>query len=206
VWTRNAGMRLAGEITHRSTVPVVTPGQTRRIVHTLLHHRPVALRRNQKRVQIELKSIADSIVIHLRGQPAHARERRAIRAGRIPERHQFFRSLPRLPPAPAANIKAKFAGLRIHAALQRAQHRRSDSRGMPVHAHHRAERLEPKRIADARKKFAGSVFADDRFHDGRAQHLHPLSQPNRHMAAMQRQVGKSGTLHRLEISTYRRLT
>jgi hypothetical protein len=48
--------------------------------------------------------------------------------------------------AAAADVDPEFAGERCKAALQRADHAGSDARGVPVHPHHGAERLEPEGV------------------------------------------------------------
>src|ERR1051326_7418119 len=66
---------------------------------------------------------------------------------------------------------------------------------MPIHSHDCAERLKPEWIAQARQKRGGTVVVDNCFGNRGAQAGHPLGQPVRHAAAMQRKVGKSRAFH-----------
>jgi hypothetical protein len=45
---------------------------------------------------------------------------------------------------------------------------------MPVHAHHRAERLKPERVGETPQQFVTTVMMDDRFADNRAKAAHPI--------------------------------
>jgi hypothetical protein len=55
---------------------------------------------------------------------------------------------------------------------------------MPIHPHHSAERLKPKRLRQAREKFVPAIVMDDRLSDDRAKAGHATCQPWRNMAAM----------------------
>ena len=78
-------------------------------------------------------------------------------------------------PASAADADAELARTRVEAALQRADHAGGDARGVPVHAHDRAERLKPEGIGKAAQKLVAAIMVDDRLgHDG-AEPGHPLA-------------------------------
>ena len=60
----------------------------------------------------------------------------------------------------------------------------------------RAERLEPERVAEARKELGGAVVVEDAFDDGGAERGHALGEPRGHASAVQREIGMAGALHR----------
>ena len=77
-------------------------------------------------------------------------------------------------PASAADVDAELVRLRIQSPLQRAHHRRRDAGGVPVHPHHRAQRLEPERIAQPRQKRGSAVVIAATLSDDRgAERRHP---------------------------------
>ena len=57
---------------------------------------------------------------------------------------------------------------------------------MPVHAHDGAEGLEPERVRQPTEKLLAAVMVHDRFAHDRAQAGHPLGEPFRDAAAVQR--------------------
>jgi tripartite-type tricarboxylate transporter receptor subunit TctC len=67
----------------------------------------------------------------------------------LAERFELLRRAAGMLAAPAADMDAEFACDGGKAALERADDARGDARGMPVHSHHRAERLEPERPASS---------------------------------------------------------
>src|SRR5215207_11094640 len=99
-----------------------------------------------------------------------------------------------MPAATAADMQAKLAAERLQAALQRTQHAGGDAGGMPIHAHHRAERLEPEGMRQPAQELVAAIVMDDRLADHGAQPRHALGKPRRHPARMQRQVGATGSL------------
>src|SRR3979411_2853215 len=97
--------------------------------------------------------------------------------------------------AAAANVNAQFVRTRIQAVLERAAAGRGDDGGMPVHAHHRSEGLEPERIAEAREQLRWTVVMQNALGDRSTQPAHSYREPGRHSAAVQREVGMSRALH-----------
>jgi hypothetical protein len=65
---------------------------------------------------------------------------------------------------------------------------------MPIHAHHGAKRLEPKRMREATQQFVATVVMHDRFTDNCAKAGHPIGEPSGYLSAMQRQVCGSSSL------------
>ena len=65
-------------------------------VHSLLHDRPIAFGREDERVQIDLKTVGDSVVVYAGGQAADPDQRVAVETVSIGERTQFVRSVARV--------------------------------------------------------------------------------------------------------------
>ena len=167
-----ARMRRGREIADRRRVPVITPRQPAGFVHPLLHDRPVAVARQDERVQIDLKAVGDRIVVDARGEPAGADQRVAIEADALGDRTQLAGCVARLLAASAADVDAELVRARIESSLQRAHHRRGDAGGVPVHAHHRSERLEPERIAQPRQQRRPAVVQHHALADRGAERGH----------------------------------
>src|SRR3954454_16851958 len=87
----------------------------------------------------------------------------------------------------------KLVAERRKPALQRSDDARCDAGGMPVHAHHGAERLEAERVGEASQQLVAPVVMDDGFADHRAEAGHPIRQPFPHMPTVQRQIGGFGS-------------
>jgi hypothetical protein len=66
---------------------------------------------------------------------------------------------------------------------------------MPVHPHHRAERLKPKGMRQTTQQLVAAIFEDDRLGDHRTKPGHAIAQPFRHAATVKRQVGTAGTAY-----------
>ena len=130
--------------------------------------------------------------VHFGDQPARHGEGRAIETGPITDRDKLMRRLARMIAAPAADMDAEFGGQLCQPALQCSDHARGDAGGMPVHPHHRTERLEPERMRQPAQQLVTAIFENDRFGDHRAQPGHAIAQPFRHAATVQRQVGTAG--------------
>ena len=88
----------------------------------------------------------------------------------------------------------------IQAALECTHHRCRDAGGVPVHPHHGAERLKPKRIAQAGQEGRASVMMNDALGDCSAKRRHARRQPRWHPSAVQREIGNAGALHRTIVS------
>jgi len=76
-------------------------------------------RRENERVQVDLKAVRDGVVVDLRRQPAGADQGFAIQAVTIGHRAQLIRSVARMPAASAANIDAQLVRA-VQSALQSA--------------------------------------------------------------------------------------
>ena len=113
-------------------------------------------------VQIELEPVLHRGAVDLGDEPARLRQRRAVEADALADGDELVRRLPRMPAAPAADMDAELARERRQPALQRADHAGGDAGGMPVHAHHGAERLEPERMGEPAQQLVAAVVVDDR--------------------------------------------
>ena len=102
--------------------------------------------------------------------------------------------------APAADMHAELRSTAAEAPLQRPDDARGDARGVPVHAHDRAEGLEPERIGEPPQQFVAAVMLDDGLAHHRAEPRHALAEPCRHAAAMQRKVGTACSLRQRPLS------
>ena len=142
-------------------------------------------------VQIEVETILDGGAVDLRHQPADVGERGAVDSDPLADRCEFKRRLSRLLAAAAADMNSEFARQRLKSSLQRADHARGDARGVPVHAHDRAERLEPERMGEATQQLVAAISVDDRLADDGAEPAHAVREPQRHPPAVQRQIGAS---------------
>src|ERR1700741_3596809 len=89
---------------------------------------------------------------------------------------------------------------RSQPTLQGTDYARRDTGGMPVHAHDRAERLEPERVGKTAQQLIAAVMMDNRFADHRSEAGHPVGEPFGNLSSVQRQVGGSSPLgHRSSV-------
>ena len=98
-----------------------------------------------------------------------------------------------MPAAAAADVNAKLARKRSESALECADRARGDARGMPVHSHDRAERLEPERICEAAQQLVAAVMMHDGLADDGTKPGHTVGKPFGRLSTVQRQVGSSGS-------------
>ena len=103
----DGGVRIGGEVADGCRMPVIAAGEPARFVHSLLHDRPLAVGRQDERVQIDLEAVGDGVVVDARGQSAGADQRIAVEAGAMRDVAQLVRRLARLPPAAAADVDAE---------------------------------------------------------------------------------------------------
>src|SRR5580700_10062870 len=97
---------------------------------------------------------------------------------------------------PAADMKSEFVAERRQPAFERAQYAGGDAGRMPIHSHHRAERLKPEWMRQPAQKFVAPVVMDDGLGHDSAKPRHAVGQPFRHVAVMERQISAAGFLHR----------
>ena len=183
-------VRLLDETLQAFGQPMVAASRAARIVHALLDDGPFALVGDDEAVQIEVETVLNGGAVDLRHQPADVGERGAVDPDPLADRGEFKRRLARLLAAAAADMDSEFARERLEPSLQRADHARGDARGVPVHAHDRAERLEPERMGEAAQQLVAAIVKDDRLADDGAEPAHaarePQRAPARHAAADRR--------------------
>ncbi len=97
-------------------------------------------------MKIKLEPVLHRGAIDLRHQTACLRQRGAVESGALADCDEFRRRLARVAAADAADEYAELALERLQPALQRTDDAGGDAGRMPIHAHHRAERLEPERM------------------------------------------------------------
>jgi hypothetical protein len=162
-------------------------------VHALLHDHPAAVVGDDEAVQVKLEAVLHRGAVDLGDEAARIREGGAVEADPLARRFELLRGLPRVPAATAADMDAELLLQRLEAALQRADDARRDAGGVPVHAHHGAEGLEPERVREPAQQLVAPVMVHDRLAHHGAEPRHARAEPGRHAAAMQREVGASGS-------------
>ena len=184
-------VRLLDEALQPLGQPMIAASRAAHVVHALLDDCPVPVIGDDEAVQIEIKAVLDGGAVDLRHQTARVGERGTVKSDALADGVKLKRRLSRMLAASAADMDSEFARERLEAALQRADHARGDARGVPVHAHDSAERLEPERMSEATQQLVAAVSMDDRLADDSAEPGHAVRKPQRHPAAMQRQIGAS---------------
>ena len=191
--TVDRGVRLLDEALQPFRQPVIAARLSAVAVHALLHHDPASVVGDDEAVQIEIEAVLHRGAVDLGDEPARLGERRAVEPDPVADRDKLVRRPPRMLAAPAADMDAEFAGERRQAALQRADDAGGDARGMPVHAHDGAEGLEPEGMGETAQQLVAAISVDDRLGHDRAEPRHPVGEPLRHGAAVQRQIGAPGS-------------
>ena len=189
------GVRFVDEAPQTFGEPVIAPGLAAIAVHALLDHDPVSVIGDDEAMEIKVKPILDRRAVDLGDKPARPGKRRAVETDPITDRDKLMRRLARVIAAPAADMDAELSGQGCQAALQRADDAGGDTGGMPVHPHHRAERLEPEGMRQPAQQLVAAILEDDRLGDHRAEPGHAIAQPFWHAATVKRQVGTAGTAH-----------
>ncbi len=161
-------------------------------VHALLHHRPFGVGGDEESVQVEVKAVLDRGAVNLRNEATRTREHCAVEADAVAELHQFVRGLARVLAAPAADVDSELILQRAQTPLQRANHRRRDAGGVPVHSHYGAEGLEPERVREPLEECIAPVMMDDRLRDDRAERRHAGGQPGWNPAGVKGKIGAAG--------------
>src|SRR6266702_7562870 len=95
--------------------------------------------------------------------------------------------------AAAADIDAELILERAEPALERTDQRGRYARGVPVHPHHGAERLEPERMRQPLKERVAPVMMHDRLRHDRAERGHTCREPGWNPAVVQGKIGAAGS-------------
>ncbi len=125
-------MRVIDEAGEAFREPVIAAREARATVHALLHDGPLPIGGQHETVQIEIEPILQGGAVHLRHQPAGAREGRAVDADAIADRGQLVRRAAGMRAAAAADIETEFVLPRAQSTFERADHAGGDAGGMPV--------------------------------------------------------------------------
>src|ERR1044071_2544162 len=139
---------------------MISSSKSASIIETLLNHCPLGICGHNKTVKVNLKPVGDRVVVDARCQPAGANELIAVKPATIGDRSQFLRSVSREFSSTTTDVNAKVVCTRRETSLESSHHRCGNSGGMPIHSHHRTERLEPERIAQPAEKCRCAVVAD----------------------------------------------
>ena len=121
---------------------------------------------------IELVAVLHRGAVDLGDQPAGGGEPGAVEAEPIADLDQLLRRLARARAAAATDMQAELARERVEAALQGADHAGGDAGGMPVHAHHGAERLKPEWMRQPLQEFVAAIVMNHGLRDNGAERGH----------------------------------
>jgi hypothetical protein len=148
-------------------------------------------------VQVDGEAVLHRGAVDLGREPAGARQRLAVEPGALADGDELGGRASRGGAAAAADVDAELPLDGSQAAPQRAEGAGGDPRGVPVHAQHAAERLEPEGVREARDELLAPVVVDDGLDEHAAEPLHALGEPARHPASVKRQIGgpRASTLH-----------
>src|SRR5262249_59049242 len=98
-------------------MPVIAACKTRRLVHSLLHDRPLTIRRQNERVKIKLKAVGDRIVVDAGREAARSDERITIEAFPVGECTQFIGRSARVSAAAAAEVDTELIGAGVESSF-----------------------------------------------------------------------------------------
>src|SRR5271170_2487244 len=94
--------------------------------------------------------------------------------------------------ASPTDVNAEFVTARRQSPLQGSNDTRRNARGVPVHAHDGTERLKPEGICQASQQFVPTIVMDDGLRHDCTEPSHPVGQPPRNVATVERQIGAPG--------------
>src|ERR1700674_2517360 len=94
--------------------------------------------------------------------------------------------------ASTTDMDAKFSLQRSQPPFQCTDDAGGDAGRVPVHSHHRAERLEPEWVRQPLQEFVAAVLVNDRLRDDGAEPLHAHRQPRRNSSTVQRKDRAAG--------------
>src|SRR5207237_531656 len=108
-------------------MPMIATRHSAAIVQALLHDGPLAVRRDDEAVQINLKAVNDRVVVDARGQTAGADQGFTIETATLTYLSQLVWCITREATAAAAKVDTEFIRARSETALERAHHGSSDA-------------------------------------------------------------------------------
>src|SRR6266542_6518170 len=140
-------VRFGHEVFYCRRVPVIPTSYSPPIIQTLLHDCPLAIRRHDETVQVDLKSIGNRIVVDASGESTGADQGFAVEPATFCNRSQFLRRVPREPATTSADIDPEFVRSWAEAALEGAHDCCGDAGRVRIYCYQLAECLELERIA-----------------------------------------------------------
>src|ERR1700752_5069091 len=99
---------------------MVSPGQAALIVKPLLHDGPLTFSGQDKAVEINLKPVADRVVVHTGREPAGSDQILAVESPALGDQAQFLRRVSREAATSSADVDAQLVRSRRKPALQGA--------------------------------------------------------------------------------------
>src|ERR671930_1798472 len=127
---------------------MIAARHTRRVAHSLLDDAPVARRREEERVMIELITVLDGGAVDFGRHPARVDERGAVAPRMLADLGDLRRRSPRRAPLAAGCKETELAVDAAQSLLHRAADGRCHSARVPIEAEHAAERLKPEGIGE----------------------------------------------------------
>src|SRR5436853_7882938 len=103
-------------------MPMIAAGHSAAVIQALLYYGPLAVRRDDEAVQVDLKAVSDRVVVDARGQTADADQGLTIKTASLAYLSQFVWCISREAAAATANVDAEFVRARSETALERAHH------------------------------------------------------------------------------------
>ena len=191
------GVRFADEVAGVLREPVISPGGGVRLVHALLHYGPGTVAGEEERVMVNLVAVLDQAVVHLGRHPRVVDEiaHRAVgQAERIAPGGDLIRGLAGSLAFATADEQAQVFLFVANRLLQRGGQDRRQAGGVPVEGQDCTKRLEPHRVGDAADELIRPELSHEDPRHLPAQLDHPLEQPRRTPAGIQRERGDS-SLH-----------
>src|SRR5271167_4873219 len=94
--------------------------------------------------------------------------------------------------ASPTDVNAEFVTARRQSPLQGSNDTRRNARGVPVHAHDGTERLKPEGIREASQQLVPTIVMNYCLRHDCTEPGHPVGQPPRNVAALEKQIGASG--------------
>ncbi len=184
--TVNGTVRLLDEAFQSLGLPVIAAGLPLVAVHALLHNHPFGIFGDNEAVQIKIEAILHRRAVDFGNQTTRVRQCGAVEAYAISKRDQLLRCLSRVRAPASANIQAKLPGEGRQSALQGADDAGGNAGRVPIHAHHRAEGLEPVWMSKASKQVVAPVVVDNGLADHGPEPCHAIAQPFGDTATMKR--------------------
>ena len=185
-------MRLVHEALQTFREPMIATGLAPTAIHALLNDDPASIVRHDEAVQVKIEAILDGGAIDLGDEAARGGKRRAVEPDTVANGHKLLGCIARVLAATAAHMQTKFVFKRLQSPFQCADHAGGDAGGMPIHSHHRAERLKPEGVRKTAQQFVPAIVVHDCLTDDRSQPRHPVGEPLWNVTPMKGQIGATG--------------